>query len=338
MTVQRGLSVAAVTAVLVLLASGPGLLSDYNLVLAFTLFNYMSLAQAWNLVGGYGGMFSLGHAMFVGIGAYACGLLLLHTGLPIAVAILGSAVIAAAVGAIIALPILRLQNVYFSVGTLGIAVAAQVWFINWDYSGGTSGLNFPGDTFLSYSTLYYLAAGCLVLTMLTVWLLVRGRFGLRLMAIRGDEQTAREVGVRVLPVKIIAFTVSAFLVGLVGAIGAIQTLTLEPYTAFALTFTINMIVMTVIGGIGTLPGPLLGAFVVFELQQRLQDYPTWSSLIIGVALVVIIRLAPGGLWGVVVRAAWWLAARAGLRSGAVMPGPLEVVPAGLPEKEPIVDD
>jgi branched-chain amino acid transport system permease protein len=315
------LAAAAAAACALALASGPGLLSDYNLVLAFSLFNYMSLAQAWNLVGGYGGLFSLGHAMFVGIGAYAAGLLLLHTGLPLGLAIVLAALIAAAIGAAIALPILRLQNVYFSVGTLGIAVAAQVWFINWDYSGGTSGLNLPSDTILSFSTLYYMAAGCLALTTATVWILVRGPFGLRLMAIRGDEQTAREVGVRVFPVKLIAFTVSAFLVGLVGAIGAVQSLSLEPYTAFGLTFTINMIIMSVIGGLGTIPGPLIGAFVVFELQQQLQDYQSWSTLIIGVALIVIIRLAPAGLWGVVLRGATLVWSRIGWRrtAAAVVP-------------------
>jgi len=331
---RRLLGPAAALVALLALAAGPGYLSEYDLVLAFTLFNFMSMAQAWNLVGGYGGMFSLGHAMFVGIGGYATGLLLVHTGLPLAAAIALAALIAAGVGVLVSIPILRLQNVYLSVATLGIAVAAQVWFINWDYSGATSGLNLPIDTLLTYEQLYYLAAGVLVLTNVVVWLLVRGRFGLRLMAIRGDEQVARESGVRVVPVKIVAFTVSALLVGLVGAISAVQSLTLEPYTAFGLTFTINMIVMSVIGGIGTIVGPLLGAFVVFELEQQLQDYPSWSWLIIGVALIVIIRLAPGGLWGVIVRAADRLTSRVGRRS----PGPLEIVPAGMPEQEPVADD
>jgi branched-chain amino acid transport system permease protein len=329
----------AVGVCLLALASGPGFLSDYNLVLAFTLFNYMSLAQAWNLVGGYGGLFSLGHAMFVGIGAYSAGLLLLHTGLPIGAAIVLAAAIAAVIGGLVAIPILRLRNVYFSVGTLGIALAVQAWFINWEYSGGTSGLNLPTETILSYDTLYYMAAGCLALTTLVVWGMVRGGFGLRLMAIRADEQTAREVGVRVVPVKLVAFTVSAFLVGLVGAIGALQSLYLEPYTAFGLSFTINMIIMSVIGGLGTIPGPLIGAFVVFELEQQLQDYPSWSILITGIALILIIRLAPGGLWGVIVRAWEWLLMRIGLhaRAAGLAPDRVEGVRTALPEKERIID-
>jgi branched-chain amino acid transport system permease protein len=329
---------AAACIALLALASGPSVLSDYNLVLAFTLFNSMALAQAWNLVGGYGGLFSLGHAMFVGIGAYATALLLLHTTIPLAAAIVLAAAITALTGAVVSLPILRLRNVYFSVGTLGIAVAAQAWFINWGYSGGTSGLNLPPTATLGYLTLYYIAAGALVLTNVVVWLLVRGRFGLRLMAIRADEQTASEVGVRVFTVKIAAFTVSAFLVGLIGAIGALQNLSLEPYTAFGLTFTINMVIMTVIGGIGTIPGPLIGAFVVFELQQRLQNYQAWATLITGVALVVLIRLAPGGLWGIAVRATRLLAG-GGRRRASALDGasPLDLAPLALPEKEPIVN-
>jgi branched-chain amino acid transport system permease protein len=257
------------------------------------------MAQAWNLIGGFGGQFSLGHAMFVGIGSYATALLALHTSLPIWATIVLSGAVASGIAIIAAIPLLRLRSVYFAVGTLGVSLAAVSWMINWEYTGKTSGLNLPADVFLSFNSMYYGAGTLAVATTAVVVLLVKSRYGLRLMAVRDDEEAAAELGVGGFAVKAVAFTVSAFFVGVAGGLIAVQKLSLEPYSAFSLTYTINMIIMTVIGGMGTFVGPILGAAVIFQLQQRLQNYQDWSTLITGVLLIVIIRIAPGGLWGLI---------------------------------------
>jgi branched-chain amino acid transport system permease protein len=279
---------------------GPAFLGPYGLTLGFTVCIYAALAQAWNLIGGYGGQFSLGQGMFVGTGAYAIGVLLLHTRLPLVAVVPLGGLTAALVAALLGLPLLRLRSAYFSVGSLGIALAGLSWMINWRYTGATSGLYLPTDALPDPIALYYLAAGLVVLTTATVALLVRSRFGLRLMAVRDDEDAAAELGVNGFTVKLAAFTISAFFTGLAGGLVALQRLSLEPYSAFSVSWATTMVVMCVVGGLSTLAGPIVGAVVIFGLQQLLLDFQTLSTLIMGVLLIVIVRLAPRGLIGVIV--------------------------------------
>ena len=288
---------AAVAVVLVGVLAGPVYLSPYFVVLAYSLFTSITLAQAWNLVGGYGGQFSLAHGMFVGVGSYTTGVLLIHTTAPLAVAIVLSGLCAGAIAALTGLPLFRLRGHYLAVGSLGVALAAQTWMVNWSHTAASSGLTLPDRAMLDGTAQYYLAAGLLILTVLCIALVVRSRFGLRLMAIRDNEAAAAELGVEGLAVKLGAFVLSAFFVGIAGALIAVQQISIEPVSAFSITWTFTMITMAVIGGPSTLMSPVLGAIVLFALQQQFQDYESWSTLVTGVALILIVVLAPAGLWG-----------------------------------------
>jgi len=285
--------------VLLLVLTGPLYLSPYGVFLAFSLFSYITLAEAWNLVGGYGGQFSLAHGMFVGVGSYSAAVLLIHTTVPLALAVVLSSACTSAVAAIVGLTLFRLRGHYFAVASLGVALAAQSWMVNWPYTGASGGLTLPDRAQLDGTTQYYLAAGLMILTVLCVAMVVHSRFGLRLMAIRDNEDAAAELGVRGLTVKLGAFAVSAFFVGVVGALVAIQNSSVEPNSAFSLTWTIAMIVMAVIGGAATLTGPIIGAVVIYGIQQQFQDYESWSTLITGGVLVLIVVITPGGLWGAI---------------------------------------
>jgi len=291
--IYRLVPVVAVAA----LAVGPVFVGDYGLTLGFTLCIYATLATAWNLIGGYGGQFSLGHGLFVGAGAYTVGVVLAHSQIPVLVATLLGGLVASLLAAIAGLPLLRLRAAYFSVGSLGVALAALSWMINWRYTGATGGLYLPTDGIPDSMALYYLAAGLLVLTVTTVALLVRSRFGLRLMAVRDDEDAAAELGVNGFTVKLAAFTISAFFTGLAGALVALQKLSLEPYSAFSMNWAVSMIVMSVLGGLSTLAGPIVGALVIYGLQQVLLDFQMVSTLLVGVLLIAIVCLAPEGLIG-----------------------------------------
>nr|BBH93219.1 branched-chain amino acid ABC transporter permease [Thermogemmatispora argillosa] len=286
---------------LVLAWLGPLYLSTFDLILAFTLFNYMTMAQSWNLLGGYGGQFSLGHSLFVGAGSYTIAVLLLHTGLPLLLDLLLSGLLAAVLATLAALLLMRLREAYFSIGSLGLAMASLTWMLNWTFTGATSGLNLPPAATLDYSTLYYLALGLLMATTLTIVLLVRSPFGLRLMAIRDDQEAAAELGVNSFPVKLVTFAISAFFVGIAGGLIALNKLEIEPDSAFSMNWVITMIIITIIGGIATSTGPLVGAVVFFTLQQVLQNSQDLSSLLTGLLLIVIIRLAPEGLWPLVLK-------------------------------------
>jgi branched-chain amino acid transport system permease protein len=290
--------------------AGPFFVGDYGLTLGFTLCIYATMATAWNLIGGYGGQFSLGHGLFVGAGAYTVGVLLAHTQLPVAATVPIGGIVAGVMAALAGLPLLRLRAAYFSVGSLGVALAGLSWMINWRYTGATGGLYLPTDGIPDSLALYYLALGLLVATLATVALLVRSRFGLRLMAVRDDEDAAAELGVNGFTVKLAAFTISAFFTGLAGALVALQKLSLEPYSAFSMGWAVSMIVMSVLGGLSTLAGPVVGAVVIYGLQQLLQDFQTLSTLLVGVLLIAIVCLAPDGLVGAFNRV---LASRTGIQ-------------------------
>lgn len=288
-----GLLAAAAVA----LALAHGTLSRLGLDRAVSLFTLIALASAWNLVAGFGGLFSIGHAMFVGTGSYATTMLLIHTSLPMWLVLVLSALIAGGIGLVVALPLMRLRAAYFSVASLGIALAGQAWMTNWDYTGASTGLQMPVRRYLQPADQYWLALGVALVAVGSVLAMVRSGFGLRLMALRDDEEAAAEIGIQRTPIVLATWTFSAALVGLAGGVIAIQTSTVEPNSAFSFNHMLNMILSTVLGGIGTVFGPILGATLLYVVRLNLVDWKDWASFGLGVAIIATIRFIPGGVWG-----------------------------------------
>jgi branched-chain amino acid transport system permease protein len=290
--------VAILAAAVVALVLVRNALSPRDVVRAFDLLLLIAMASAWNLVGGFAGLFSVGQSMFVGAGAYATGMLIVRADLPLAVTLSLAGLIAGAIAAVVALPLMRLRAAYFSVASLGIALAAQAWMLNWEWTGASTGLNLPLSAYVDPIDQYLLAVGLAALTVSVVTFVVHTGLGLRTMALRDDELAAAEVGIRRTPITLAVWTISGVLTGLAGALIAIQKASLEPVSAFSITFTLDMIVASVIGGIGTIVGPIIGAIVIYVVRQFLQDAQSWSSVINGILIIVVIRFAPRGLWGV----------------------------------------
>lgn len=289
-------------------------LDPRNVVRGFDLLLLVAMASAWNLVGGFGGLFSVGHSMFVGVGSYSVAMLIIHQDIPLGVTLALTAFIAGLLSGLVALPLLRLRAAYFSVASLGIAVAMQAWMLNWEYTGASTGLNLPLSAYVDPKDQYLLAVGLVALTVGTVVLVTRSGLGLRLMALRDDEEAAAHIGIRRVPVAITNWMISGALTGVAGALVALQKSSIEPVSAFSLTFTLDMIVATVIGGLGTLSGPILGAVVVYVVRQRLQDQDNWATFINGALILLVIRFAPGGLGGVITRA--WSTVRHRVRASS----------------------
>lgn len=311
--------------------AGPFYLPPYGLVVGFGLFIAVAMAEAWNLVGGVAGQFALGHSMFVGVGSYVTALILINTDLPMPVAIAASGIVAGLIAALSALLFLRMRAAYFSVATLGLSLAGLAWTITWPYAGATAGLNLPGDAGLDDDVLYYLAGGLAILTIAGAALLLRRPFGISLMAVRDDEEAAAEMGVNPLVAKTVIMALSGLLTGLAGALVAVEKQTIEPYSAFSMVWAINMIVMSVIGGLGRAGGPALGAVFVFGLQQLLQSYAMWNQLVTAAALILVIRFAPGGIWSILATMLARLAsAKAGVGMGAA-PCAEDLSPATISE-------
>lgn len=272
---------------------GPLFIHGYNLVLAFGFFLAAGMAMSWNLVGGIAGQFALGHAMYVGVGSYAVALLSESLGWPVALA--AGALVSSALAAASAALFLRMRSAYFSVATLGLALMCMAGVVTSPALGATAGLTLPGDLPIDDRILFWTSGGLILITLIVTWRILMTPFGLSLMAVRDDEQAAAEVGVNPLILKCVIMGLSGLIAGAFGGLAALQKLSVEPYSAFSMSWTINMIMIAVIGGLGTVWGPILGTLIVYGTQQALEDLAIWNLLVTALILIAVIRLAPGGL-------------------------------------------
>lgn len=278
-----------------LVASAP-LLSDYALEIGFRILLLVTLAEAWNLLAGYGGLVSLGTASFFGIGAYALTGLLNKTSVPLALALPLGGACAAVMALVVSCAVFRLRGLYFTVGTLALAEATRLFMINFNGLGGATGLFLAQDP-PGLRVLYLIALALLAFTTALMTLATRSRFSILLRAVRDDEDAAAQIGVRPFRIKLIVFVVASFLMGTAGALQGLKLGAIEPYGMFGLQWTVNVLSIVIIGGQGLRAGPLVGAVFVVALGELLADYPAVHLALTGVILIVVIRFAPQGLVG-----------------------------------------
>jgi branched-chain amino acid transport system permease protein len=293
-TVRAGWALALLAGAL-LLALAPGLSSDYALQVGFRMLEYAALGQAWNLLAGYGGLVSLGSAAFIGIGAYTTAELTNH-GLPLLAGMAVSGGSAAAFAALVSPALFRLRGLYFTVGTLVLAEALRLFMVNYNGLGGNIGI-FLTSAAPTTVGLYRLALGVAAAATGLVALLLRSRFSLGLRAVRDDEDVARQLGLESFRTKLLAFTLAAFLMGVVGGLQAGKLSQIEPYGSFGLQWTVDIVTVVLIGGLGTLGGPLAGAVFTVALAESLNAYPSLHLAVTGAIVILVVRFAPGGLWG-----------------------------------------
>lgn len=311
--------------------------TPYQLDVATTLLAFIALAQAWNILAGYGGQVSLGVSAFVGTGAYAAALLELHGGVGYSVGIIAATVGGAVLAALLAVPLLRLRGDYFSIGTLAAALALQALTVNSSLAGGSSGLTLPNSGVPGPVEIFQLACAVAGIAMAVTYLVAHSSFGMRLKAVRDNEPAAVGLGVSAFRHRLGALLISGALSGLTGGLLAMQQVSFEPGGMLGLGWTINALLMTIIGGIGTLLGPVIGAIAVYYLlTKQLESFQTASVIIEGVLLLVIVRFAPRGVWPLAVLLARKLAggAGAGRRRPAVpVHPPDDLAVAGPPSRQ-----
>lgn len=271
----------------------------------------MSLALAWNLVGGFGGQFSLGHSIFVGIGGYATAVILTLFGTPLIPTIIVAGAISAFIGVLLAYPLLRLRGPYLAVGSLGMALAAYGWMINWDFTKASSSYQIPMKDMVDIPTLFKFTVILALVSLVSVILLVRSPLGLRLVALRDDESGAASLGVRRVRTLIPVWALSGFLTGVMGALYGMQKGTLTVDSAFSISFSLDAAIICVLGGLGTISGPLIGAVIVYYLRFYSADYSNWSLLIEAIVVVLVVRFFPSGITGLISRAVLLLRVRFG---------------------------
>ncbi len=318
-TRTRASTIAAVAAVAVIVLAialpafaGRGLIQDL-----FFILTMLVLAQFWNLLAGYGGLVSVGQQAFVGLGAYAMFGAAIYWGLDPVLALPLSGLFALAVAVPTAFFVFRLNGAYFAIGTWVVAEIIRLLVAQWKGVGGGTGTSLPrevtGDMVLTGwieqafdvraaaaqdILTYWLALALAVLTTGGIYLLLRSRAGLALAAVRDNAEAARAVGVDAGRMKWLVFLTAAFGTGICGGLIYLQKGRISPDAAFAVTdWTAYVIFIAVIGGIGTIEGPIVGVLVFFALQTLFADYGSAYLLALGLIAIAVMLFARRGLWG-----------------------------------------
>jgi branched-chain amino acid transport system permease protein len=262
---------------------------------------YFIFAMMWNLLAGYGGMVSIGQQAFFGFGGYVMLVLGNFGGVNPFVAI----PLAALASGLIAVPVswvaFRLSGGYFAIGTWVIAEVFRLSFANMSAVGGGSGTSLTAlrgiEKATRESVTFWMALACVVASVALVYLFLRSKQGLALLAIRDNEVAAESQGIAVRRMKLAVYVVAAFGAGLAGALYFVGNLRISPDAAFSVNWTAFAIFMVVIGGIGRIEGPLVGALVFFLLNKFFSDYGTWYLLGLGLLAIVVTIFFKQGLWG-----------------------------------------
>jgi len=289
----------------------PGVVDSSHLNTVILVLMAAQLGVAWNVVGGYAGQVSLGHAAFYGLGAYTSTLLLLKFGVNPWVGMLAGGAVAALLSLAFGWSCFRLKGHYFAMATIAVAELVQIFFTEWDYGGGAVGLYVPMDKqgllWMNFATklpYYWLALGLLLLTLAANWWIERSYLGYYFRAIKDEPDAARSIGVNIARYKQVALSVSAFFTAMGGSLYAQKELYIDPNSVLSTALSVKMALVAILGGVGTLLGPVAGAVILTSIEEfsrmafggsgRGTDVIIYASLIIGVAVFY-----PTGVLG------WW---------------------------------
>jgi branched-chain amino acid transport system permease protein len=269
---------------------------------------YAGLAQGWNILGGYCGQISLGHALYFGVGCYVSTMLYLDVGIPPTIGMFAGGAVAGLAALLVGWPCFRLSGHYYAIATVVVGEIGYLLFLNWDFVGAANGFYVPfhGESWINLQfrvaklPFYYVTLAYAALAWLVGWFVEGSRWGFSWRAVKDDVIAARSLAVRIFPSKMAAAAISGFLTGMGGAIFAQYVGYIDPDSVLAGTLSILIALPAVLGGVGTLWGPLLGAAVLIPISEMSRTYLGGSGrgidLMIYGALIVGVALArPAGL-------------------------------------------
>ena len=289
-------------AVVVVLLALPALGLPQTWILYFFLFFiYLALANMWNLLGGYCGLLSLCQPAFMGLGGYTL-VLFTWTGFPFYMGILGGALVAVLFSILISPAVFRLRGIYFSIGTLVVPEALRIIFLNWRFVGEQihgkgAGYMIKGLEGLSMTHIYCFAILIGLASVFIVRIILASKIGMGLAAIRDNDEAASTSGINIFNLKLFAFAISACIAAIAGAVFFMFQGYISPSVSFSMKWTITMILATVIGGISTEEGPIIGTAIIVFLHFVLARYAGISLVIQGTLLIIVMLLAPQGIMG-----------------------------------------
>jgi branched-chain amino acid transport system permease protein len=288
--------------------AGPG---PNAIRLLFVSLVWVSCSVGWNILGGFTGQVSFGFAVFYGLGSYATAIAL-NAGMPRPIALLIAAIVAAFASILVGLPTLRLRGPYFAIATIGVSEAVRVAMTNLEFTGGASGYRINEKGPFNQHLHYYVALIVAALAVAISILVRRSKFGLALFSIREDEDAASDLGVNPYLCKLEAHALGAALTGAAGGVYAGYSDFIHPPGVFGFDISVAILLMPIIGGVGTIWGPVIGAVVYGLIHEELiASFPEFHLLLYGLLLILIILFEPGGVEGLFVKLSRFARERSG---------------------------
>lgn len=297
------LSVLIILAIIAMagVIAGPWFLGQGTMRLVSEIMLVLAMAQMWNLLAGYAGLVSFGHQAFVGLGAYAAFAASNVLGLNPYVSLLAAVIVAAAAAAVLAPLMFRLRDAYFAIGIWVVAEVLSILCSKTPGLGGQLGMTLKSIRNLDYNTfsmaIFWISGAVAIGSVVAVCAVLRSDVGLALSAVRNNERAAQSLGIDVWKIRFVTFVISGAGVGLAGAVYFVSSLQVVPSAAFDLNWAVMMLFITIIGGIGRVEGPIIGAIIYFALRELFAEYGNWYLVLTGLVAVLTMLLAPQGIWG-----------------------------------------
>lgn len=263
------------------------------------IFLYITIGEMWNLLSGYAGMTSLGQQTFIGLAGYSVAMATTVYKIPYPVGILIGVIISSIAAGILAFFLLRLHGMYFSITTWVIAEALGTFFLSWGYVGKGAGMTVSISPYPRVNVLCVLALILCIISLIIVFMLLKSKTGLGLTAMRDNISAAASLGVDIGKSRFIVYLIAAVLTAVAGSIFFINKGTIYPESGFSISWTISMVFICIIGGTGTMEGPIVGAIIYVLLQEILAHYPGWSNIFLGIIAILIILYMPDGIVGTI---------------------------------------
>ena len=262
------------------------------------IFLYCTLGSMWNLMSGYTGMTSLGQQSFIGLAGYSLTVMTATYGMSYWIGFLVGGAIGAVVALVLAVILFRMRGMYFAVATWVIAEAIKTFFTSWTYVNQGGGMTVSARPYPSTSTIYMISLGLCIIALVVIYLLLKSKIGLGLTAMRDDADAASSVGVNIFKSKLLCFVVAAIFTALAGGVFYLNKGSIYPNGGFGISWTVSIVFIVIIGGIGTMSGPVLGSIVYVILEEQLAKLPAgWSNIILGLIAILVILFLPDGIMG-----------------------------------------
>lgn len=286
--------------------------NQYIIHLAIIYFIFTMCSAGWNLLGGLAGQVSFGHSSFFGIGAYATAIMWVTWGINPIATLPFAGIIAVLFSLVWGYPVLRLRGPYFAIATIGVGEATRIWMLNWDkVTGGSSGFTMPiSESYTTKLPYFYISFVVFLLVILFVRWVMNSKFGMGLVSIKEDHEAAESLGINIHLYQNMALAASAFITGVAGGIYAFYLLYINPERVFAFDKSADFILMSLVGGIGTLFGPVIGGLVFVAMKETIMaSFPNAWLLLFGLIHIFVVTYEPKGIIGMMERARGWYRAR-----------------------------